>query len=262
MARHYLSALAAFTLWTSTGPVFLPPAQAQNNATRANVPAELQTLIQKIDAAANARDLNAVLGFYSADFASTDGLNRQVVEKVIQRLWEQYPTLRYQTTVNRWKKTSAGWELELTTQMTGEGSFQEQPLKLEASLSSRQRIVNGQITWQDITSEQSKLLAGEAPPTVQFNLPTAVKVGQDYNLDVIVQEPLGDALLLGSALVQPINAETYLQQPSIKLELLPAGGLFKIGQAPNQAGSQWISVALIRDSGKVLMTQRLRVGQP
>ncbi len=262
MSRFYQSVLIALTLATSSITPFIPPAAAQSSSSRTNVPGELQTLIQNLDAAANAKNLQAVLGFYSDSFTTTDGLNRDILEQLLQRLWAEYPNLTYHTKINRWRRLNTGWEVELTTAITGESSFQDQPLALDANLSSRQRIANGQIVWQDITAEQSKLTAGTAPPTVQFDLPTSVRLGQDYNLDVIVQEPLGDALLLGSASVQPINAETYLQQPSIKLELLPAGGLFKIGRAPNQAGSQWVSVTLIRDTGKILMTQRLRVGQP
>lgn len=262
MTRSYLSAFLALTLATSSGGISSLTAQAQGNVSRPAIPTELQALIQKIDTAANQRDLAKLLEFYAPTFSSTDGLNRDVLAKVIQRLWEDYPTLTYRTTVNRWKRHATGWDIELTTTINGKGQFQEQPLTLESNLSSRQKIVNGQITWQDITSEQTKMTSGSAPPTVQFNLPTAVKLGQDYNLDVIVQEPLGESLLLGTAIVQPINPETYLKSPPLKLELLPAGGLFKIGRAPNQAGSQWISIALIRDTGKILMTQRLRIGQP
>ncbi len=78
---------------------------------------------------------------------------------------------------------------------------------------------------------------------------------------MVVREPLGDSLLLGAAIEEPINAETYLQKKPIKLEPLASGGLFKVGRAPAQPTSTWISAILIRDSGLVLFSQRLQVVQ-
>jgi len=62
-----------------------------------------------------------------------------------------------------------------------------------------------------------------------MNLPQQVKVGQQYSFDAIVQEPLGD-YLVGAAIEEPIQADKYFN-PTVELELLPAGGLFKVGRA-------------------------------
>jgi hypothetical protein len=94
---------------------------------------------------------------------------------------------------------------------------------------------------------------------VQVNLPERVGVGQEFNFDVIVKEPLGDNLLLGTALEEAIKPELYTKEPKFKLDLLPAGGIFKLGKAPNAKEDHWISAVLIRGDGMTMVTQRLKV---
>ncbi|HEY9845599.1 MAG TPA: hypothetical protein V6D03_05315, partial [Candidatus Caenarcaniphilales bacterium] len=118
---------------------------------------------------------------------------------------------------------------------------------------------NQKITRQEILAEHSELTSGAKPPVVELNLPKQVKVGQDYSFDAIVKEPLGESLLLGAALEEPISPKNYLSQAQIKLEALPAGGIFKLGKAPAQASNQWISAVLVREDGMTLISQRLQV---
>ena len=63
-------------------------------------------------------------------------------------------------------------------------------------------------------------------------LPERVVPGEDYGFDAIVQEPLGERYLLGAALDEGTTAEDIFTPRPIDLELLSAGGLFKLGDAP------------------------------
>lgn len=84
-------------------------------------------------------------------------------------------------------------------------------------------------------------------------------VGEKFEFDVIVDEPLGDNPLLGLALEEPITMQSYLNQPELKLELLPAGGLFKVGTAGTKPTGEWISAILVQDGGMTIISQRLNV---
>ncbi|MEN9255204.1 MAG: hypothetical protein Q6K14_09760, partial [Gloeomargarita sp. GMQP_bins_44] len=83
-----------------------------------------------------------------------------------------------------------------------------------------------------------------------------------YEFDVIVQEPLQDDQLLGTAVAEPVQPTQLLDHPRLKLEVLSAGGLFKTGQAPPTPGSQWLSAVLVRQGGITIITRRLRIGTP
>lgn len=222
-------------------------------------PAELQNLLSQLDAAASKRDAAAVLQFYSEGFKNSDGLDRAGMEKALARFWQGYEALTYQTQITSWQSGRGGFTVETTTTMTGKRSLEGRQFQLTATLKSRQQIENQKIISQEILAEQSQLRSGEAPPTVQLTLPAQVRAGEEYALDAIVQEPLRDSLLLGAAMEEPITAGAYLKNLPIELELLTAGGLFKLGKAPTEPGDRWISIALIRDSGITLVTQRLKV---
>jgi hypothetical protein len=235
-------------------------AQTRIAQTSPNAPPELQKLISQLDSAASQQDMATVLKFYGQGFSTSDGLNRQTLEPALKKFWQDFPTLVYRTEINSWQATPEGFMAETTTTITGK-STKDREFTLKSTLKSKQRFVGNTIVSQEILQESTRLTAGETPPTVELSLPTQVKVGQEFNLDAIVQQPLGDSLLVGAAVETKIAPELYLKSPPPELELLSAGGIYKVGKAPSQPGDRWVSIALIWDSGITLITQRLKVVQ-
>lgn len=224
-----------------------------------NAPPELTNLISQIDAAANGRNIEGVLQFYSPNFTHSDGLTRQNMAQALTQLWQLYPQLRYQTLVQSWKPQGNAIVAETITKITGAQPQESRNIVFDATIESRQRYEGGKIVQQEILAERSQIKAGEKPPTVNVKLPEQVKPGQQYNFDAVVQEPVGDDYLLGAVIEEPIKPENYLNASRVDLELLTAGGLFKVGRAPNQPSNQWISAILIRGDGMTLVSQRLNV---
>lgn len=227
--------------------------------TAQNAPAELQSLLTQVDTAASRGDVKKVVQFYSPNFTHSDGLTRPSMEKALTSLWQRYPKLKYTTQLQSWKPEGNAIIAETVTNITGIPSATSDNMALNATIRSRQRIASGKIVRQDILSERTLLTSGTKPPQVELKLPQQVKVGQQYNLDAIVQEPLGDDYLLGAALEEPIKPEKYLTPTQVDLELLSSGGIFKIGRAPTLPGSQWISAVVMRGEGTTMITQRLLV---
>ena len=143
---------------------------------------------------------------------------------MITAFWQDYKDLAYKTELVAWEKNVQGYVVETKTTITGTQTLEQGPVKLQSTLHARQHWVGKQITKQDILAEHSQLTSGSKPPEVQVNLPKEVAVGETFEFDVIVDEPLGDNPLLGLALEEPITMQNYLKQPQLKLELLPAGG--------------------------------------
>jgi len=224
-----------------------------------NAPAELKNLLTQVDAAASRGDVKGVLQFYSPNFTHGDGLTRQTMEKSLISLWQRYPKLQYSTKLLSSKPEGNGIIAETETKITGLPSGSGNNLTLNATIKSRQRIAGGKIVRQDILSERTLLTSGSKPPQIEIKLPQQVKVGQKYNFDAIVKEPLGDDFLLGSALEESIQPDKFISPTSVDLELLTSGGLFKVGQAPSIPGSQWISAVILRGNGMTMITQRLQV---
>ena len=236
----------------------MAPDSAQVDSSAA-APAVLTDTLAQVDSVANQQDLPTLMGFYSPNFISGDGLNRKALKQVITAFWQDYQDLSYKTELISWEKNAQGYIVETKTTITGTQTLDQGAVKLQSTLHSRQHWVGNQITKQDILAERSQLTSGRKPPKIQVNLPEEVGVGEKFEFDVIVDEPLGDSPLLGLALEEPITMKNYLKQPQLKLELLPAGGLFKVGTAAKKPTSEWISAVLVQDGGITIISQRLNV---
>ncbi|MEH2088045.1 nuclear transport factor 2 family protein [Nostoc sp.] len=234
------------------------PQQLSQATTPQNAPADLKNLLTQVDTAASRGDVKGVLQFYSSNFTHGDGLNLQTLEKSLISLWQRYPKLQYSTKLLSSKPEANGIIAETETKITGLPSNTNK-LALNATIKSRQRIEGGKIVRQDILSERTLLTSGSKPPQIDFKLPQQVLVGQKYNFDAIVQEPLGDDFLLGTALEESIQPDKFLNPTPVDLQLLTSGGLFKVGQAPSTPGSQWVSAVILRGNGMTMVTQRLQV---
>ncbi len=229
-------------------------------ATPDTAPPELKNALSQIDAAANRRDVQGVMQLYSPNFSNSDGLNRQNMEKALAQLWQRYPRLQYRTSLESWERDRTGAILALTvTQITGTQAIDGREWTFNSTIRSRQRLENQKIASQEILAERTQLTSGEQPPNVELKLPERVRAGQEFTFDAVVREPLGDDVLVGAALQEAVTPQGYLNPTQVQLEPLAAGGIFKQGRAPNNAGKYWISAVLVRADGMTIVTQRLQV---
>lgn len=241
-------------LWGWGGMVrALPPGSA---------PEAVKAFVRQLDEAINQRNLDSVLNLYSNNFSHGDGYDRQALAKSFARLWQRFPNLTYRTELTDWQPQGQGFVVELQTNIQGTETQKSRQFNLTSTLKTRQTLMQGQIQRQDILSEHTQLTSGKEPPQVTVNAPDVVAPGRKYDFDVIVQEPLRDDQVLGTAVTVPVNPSQFLENPRLSLEVLPSGGLFKTGQAPDTPGSQWLSAILVRQGGITVVTRRLRVAVP
>ncbi|AFZ08377.1 hypothetical protein Osc7112_4045 [Oscillatoria nigro-viridis PCC 7112] len=227
--------------------------------TPANAPAPLTKVLTEIDAAANRRDVKAVMAFYSPNFTHSDGLNSQSMAKALTQLWDRYPSLNYRTEIKSWKTEGSAIVAETVTTIAGTQKKDGRELNLKATIRSQQRFEGEKIVKQEILAEQTQLSSGQNPPTIQVNFPEQVKVGQEYHFDAIVREPIGDDILIGTVLEEPITEKTFFNPSEVELELLNSGGIFKVGKAPATPENRWVSAVLMRQGGIATVSVRLRV---
>jgi hypothetical protein len=199
------------------------------------------------------------MGFYSSNFTNSDGLDYKTLKLVLQAFWNQYSRLNYRTELQSWQQNGETLTTTTVTEITGTKTVNNREFKLTSTITSQQQIKDGKIVQQKILTENNKLTLGNQPPTVVFKLPQEVKIGQEYAVDAIVQEPLNEEILIGTAITQPVSPKAYTNEELLQLEFLPSGGIFKVGQAPNVLGDNWVSAILMRQGGVTLVTQRLRV---
>ncbi len=104
----FLLTLSLTTVWNRAQAA--PPQTA---------PPQLKNLLTQIDAAANQRDVKAVMQFYGENFSHSDGLSRQSMQKALTQLWQRYPQMKYQTQLQSWKAEGNALVAETVTNITG-----------------------------------------------------------------------------------------------------------------------------------------------
>lgn len=225
----------------------------------ANAPVELKNLISQLEIAANQKNLKQVMESYSSNFSNSDGLNYNTISQSLTKFWEQYPQVKYTTTIDSWEKNGDNLIATTTTTIQGTGKLKGRPVTLNGTIKSRQQFQGNKLVYQEVLSERNEITSGKNPPKVQIRIPDKVKAGQEFDFDVILTEPLGDSLLAGAAMDEKVEGERYLDPKTLDLELLPGGGIFKRVKAPDTPENRWLSAILIRGDGIVLITQRIKV---
>ena len=246
--------VAMLTIGSAIGGYAIPARAASPES----APEAVIETIDRLEAAANDRDLDAVIDVYASNFVHDDGFNRRELGSAIAQFWNRYDTLTYNIELLDWEATDTGYTTETEVTIAGQ-TADDRPYQLESVMRSRQTFVNDRLVHQTTLEEVSTLSAGSAPPTVRIQLPDGVAPGDRFGFDAIVLEPLGDNFLLGGALEESVDLAIDRDPTFIELQPLSAGGLFKTGTVPNEVNDLWISGAIVRKDGITIVTQRLPV---
>lgn len=237
-------------------PLTIKPAWADEPS---NAPESLTQFLSELETAANDQNLEAVTDAYSDSFNTSEGLNGQELAQKLEQLWETYSRVNYRVELENWEQEGDEIIAETVTHIRGTRQARGETAVLEAQLRSRQRINNDQIIAQETLSEGSKLFIGDNAPQVKVNAPNKVGVGEKFNFDVIVREPVGDDILMGTALEEEVTANNYLTPQNLDLDVLPAGGIYRTGEAAANPGQRWLSAIIVRGDGMTLVSQRLNI---
>ncbi|MEM6253852.1 MAG: nuclear transport factor 2 family protein [Cyanobacteria bacterium P01_D01_bin.156] len=236
--------------------IYSLPAQAAPPET---APLFLVNALEQIETASNTQDIEAVMALYADDFTNNDGFNYATLEATLPQLWERYDTLNYRVELQSWEETSNGNIVAETVTYIEGVQTTPRRLNLESVIRSRQEFQDNQITSQEILSERNQLNSANPSQEIVVILPEQVAPEASYSFDAIVQEPLGERYLLGAALEEGTTAEDFFTPRPLDLELLAAGGLFKLGDAPESEDNLWVSGLLVREDSLMVITRRLRV---
>ncbi|MBE9222479.1 nuclear transport factor 2 family protein [Cyanobacterium stanieri LEGE 03274] len=228
-------------------------ATAQNN----NINSEVIELISRIDRASSNKDLETLNQYISPQFSSEDGLDNQTFLSTLESLWNSYTNLTYTTNINSTEENQGQLIINTTTIIEGSKQENGETVNLLSEITARQTIENQQLVGQEILTEKTRITTGANPPDITFRLPESARAGQVFDLDAIVEDPIGNGLILGGIKEERVNASLFTNPQPIELDALSAGGIFK--RVTISEGDHWYSAIFIRDDGTTMITQRVRV---
>ncbi len=228
---------------------------AQSN----NIPKELLEVVTKIDLAANNHDLKLIEQNISPKFTTEDGLNYETFVSSLEKLWSKYKDLKYTTTIESWTQNQDELVAKTITNIQGNYEINGKKFTLSSDIKAEQYFVNNQLIKQKILAEKNEVITGEKPPAVTINLPEKARPGEEFDFDVILQDPIGSDIILGGVLEEKIDSSLYLKPSSLELEALSAGGIFKRVKLPLTKEDHWYSIILIGTDGMRMITQRVNI---
>ena len=147
----------------------------------------------------------------------------------------------------------------LSLQVRGAAKSEGLRYSLEAFEQIAIRLEGGELVDQEVLAQQSLLRSGERPLVVNVAIPDVVLTGSRYDIDLIVEEPLGQALVAGGLIDLTHEQLSAQKRPNLPLAPQAGGGLFKSVRAPQQPGSQTWALMLVHPDGVVTATKRVRV---
>ena len=223
------------------------PLQALAEAERTNV--GLEALSRRLQTVLNAD------GVFEFDTVAITELQPSLNQRY-QRFRQDFPEVTWQ--VEPAAPLADGRET-LLLRVGGDAESEGIRYRLEATERIAIRLDEGRMVYQEVVAHESLLRSGERPLAVTLGIPDAVLTGSRYDVDLIVEEPLGQALV-AAGLIDLTQQQVEDQiRPNLPLAPMGGGGLFKSVQAPQTPGSQTWALMLVHPDGVVTATKRVRV---
>ena len=134
--------------------------------------------------------------------------------------------------------------------INGENFFLESNFKYFFS-TLNDKINNGHIKniLTTIRNDKNKI-------DINFRIPDKVLTGTKYDIDIILNEPLGDVIIAGGIISH--QYDSYLKQ-EINIEPLASGGIFKTTRASSKPARQIWSGIIAHPKGTISFTKSVEI---
>jgi len=194
---------------------------------------------------------------------SDQDLGAAVAPELLPSLGRRYQSFRADFPVLSWAvqpdEPLADGRSTLLVTVNGATTAQGFSYQLQAQERLAIRTHAGRLTAQEVILQESLLRSGKQPLQVTMGIPDFVLTGSRYDIDLIVDEPLGQAILAGGLIELSDQQLDTLARPNLQLEPLGSGGLFKSVRAPQRPGSQTWALMLVHPDGVVTATKRVQI---
>ena len=117
-------------------------------------------------------------------------------------------------------------------------------------------LENGKIKNGHIKNQLTTIRNDNNALDINFSIPNTVLTGTNYDIDIIVNNPLQDNVIAGG--IKSHEVDTIIKQ-TVKLEPLVSGGIFKVTRAPTKPGIQVWSGIIAHPEGLISFTKTVNI---
>ena len=127
---------------------------------------------------------------------------------------------------------------------------------LESNFQYLFSIKNGKINNGNIKNLLTTIRNDQSKIDITFRIPEKVLTGTKYDIDIILNEPLGDSIIAGGIISH--QDESYLKQ-EININPLASGGIFKTTRASSRPTTQIWSGIIVHPKGIISFTKSVEI---
>ena len=117
-------------------------------------------------------------------------------------------------------------------------------------------LENGKIKNGHIKNQLTTIRNDNNALDIDFSIPNTVLTGANYDIDIIVNNPLEENIIAGG--IKSHEVDTIIKE-TVKLEPLVSGGIFKVTRAPNKPGIQVWSGIIAHPEGLISFTKTVNI---
>jgi len=153
-------------------------------------------------------------------------------------------------------KTNDNKQNIIDVKINGTKLIDQEEFLFESNFNFLFSYINGKIKNSSIKNHLTVIRSDNNQVNLKIAIPNDVLTGANYDIDVIVNDPLEDEIIAG--IIKEYKKDSIFDQKTI-LEPLAAGGIYKVTRAPSKPGIQIWTGIISHPKGLVTFTKTVNI---
>ena len=202
--------------------------------------------IRKLENSLNLRDFE----FIKNNFSNHENQN---ITKQFSKIINDFPDSKWE--IEKLKSNIPNKDT-LRIKVSGQKMLNGEINILESNFDYSFSTINGKIDEGIIRNLFTTVRNDDNKIDIVFQIPNKVLTGSKYDIDIILNEPLEEVIIVGGIKSHQINS---LFEQEIMMEPLASGGIFKMTRAPSEPGIQIWSGIIFHPKGMITFTKSIDI---
>ena len=201
---------------------------------------------KNLENALNTRNLKLIKNIFKED-------ENLKIQEQFKEIIKDFPNSKWQITRLSGENSK---EKIFNIKVTGEKIVNGEIYFLESNFKYLFSIQNDKINNGNIKNLLTTIRNDQNKIDIIFRIPEKVLTGTKYDIDIILNKPLGDVIIAGGIISH--QDDSYLKQ-EINIEPLASGGIFKTTRASSKPARQIWSGIIAHPKGTISFTKSVEI---
>ena len=176
-----------------------------------------------------------------------------IIQEKFSEIIKEFPELKWE--IKRISSKDSKEQL-FQIKVIGKKVVNEEIYLLESNFNYLFSTLNEKINSGKIKNLLTTVRNDQNNIDIIFRIPEKVLTGANYDIDIILTEPLDNLIIAGG--IKSHQDESYFKQ-EISIEPLASGGIFKMTRAPSEPGTQVWSGIIVHPKGMISFTKSVEI---